>query len=69
MAGEGDKISGTVKEKFGAATGNDRLEGEGKGQKNAGKVEDAVHGAVDKAKGAVDAIADKLGGHKDEPKH
>ncbi|MDQ8045378.1 MAG: CsbD family protein [Solirubrobacteraceae bacterium] len=69
MAGEGDKISGTVKEKVGAVTGNDRLEGEGKGQKNAGKVEDAVKGAADKAKGALDAVADKLGGHHEGDKH
>lgn len=60
MAGEGDKLAGTVKEKVGSATGNDRLEGEGKGQKNAGKVEDAVQGAKDKVAGAADAIKDKL---------
>lgn len=67
MAGEGDKLAGTVKEKVGSATGNDRLEGEGKGQKNAGKVEDAVKGVADKVSGAADAVKDKLTGddHKD----
>jgi uncharacterized protein YjbJ (UPF0337 family) len=67
MAGETDKISGTVKEKVGSATGNDRLEGEGKGQKHAGKIEDAVQGAKDKAAGVADAIKDKL--HSDKPNH
>lgn len=67
MAGEGDKLAGSVKEKVGSATGNDRLEGEGKGQKNAGKVEDAVKGVTDKVAGAADAVKDKLtgGGDKD----
>ena len=60
MAGEGDKLAGTVKEKVGSATGDDRLEGEGKGQKNAGKVEDAVKGTKDKIAGAADAVKDKL---------
>ena len=64
MAGETDKITGTVKEKLGAATGNDRLEGEGKGQKNAGKLESAVKGVTDKISGAADAVADKLSGDK-----
>lgn len=63
MAGEADKISGTVKEKVGAATGNDRLEGEGKGQKTSGKIQDAVHGVADKVAGAAEAIGDKLSGH------
>ena len=65
MAGEGDKLAGNVKEKVGSATGNDRLEGEGKGQKNAGKVEDVVKGAGEKIAGAADAVKDKLTGDKD----
>ncbi len=64
MAGEGDKVAGTVKEKVGAVTGDDRLEGEGKGQKNAGKVQDAVEGVKDKAAGAADAVKDKLSSDK-----
>jgi uncharacterized protein YjbJ (UPF0337 family) len=64
MAGESDKISGTIKEKVGSATGDDRLEGEGKGQKNAGKVEGAIDNAKEKAKGAADAAKDLLGGDK-----
>jgi uncharacterized protein YjbJ (UPF0337 family) len=69
MAGEADKITGTVKEKVGSATGNDRLEGEGKGQKNAGKLEGALHAAADKVAGAADAVADKLSGHDHADKH
>ncbi|MDO9342406.1 MAG: CsbD family protein [Pseudomonas sp.] len=64
MAGESDKISGSIKEKVGSATGNDRLEGEGKGQKHAGKVEGAIDSAKEKAKGAADAAKDLLGGDK-----
>lgn len=67
MAGEGDKLAGTVKEKVGSATGNDRLEGEGKGQKNAGKVEDAVRSVTDKVAGAAGAVKDKLS-HDDKPR-
>lgn len=64
MPGETDKISGTIKEKVGSATGNERLEGEGKGQKASGKVEHAVEGAKDKVAGVADAIKDKL--HSDK---
>lgn len=60
MAGERDKFTGTVKEKVGSATGDDQLEGEGKGQKNAGKVEQAVDSAKEKAKGAADAVKDAV---------
>ena len=62
MAGEADKVSGTIKEKVGSATGNDRLEGEGKAQNTSGKVEGAVKGAKDKLAGVADAAKDKLGG-------
>lgn len=60
MAGEADKVSGTIKEKVGSATGNDRLEGEGKGQKNTGKIAGALDDAKEKAKGVADAAKDAL---------
>lgn len=64
MPGEADKFSGKVKEKVGSATGNDRMEGEGKAQHTSGKVEDAVGTARDKAVGAAQAVKDKLSGDK-----
>ncbi|MBJ7471666.1 MAG: CsbD family protein [Solirubrobacteraceae bacterium] len=69
MAGEGDKFAGSVKEKVGSVTGNDRLEGEGKGQKNAGKVESAVQGAKDKVSGAAEAVKDKLSSDDDHKRN
>lgn len=62
MAGETDKVAGKVKEKFGSATGDERLEGEGKGQHASGKVQDAVEGAKDKVAGAAQGIKDALSG-------
>jgi uncharacterized protein YjbJ (UPF0337 family) len=62
MAGEQDKVEGTIKEKVGSATGNDRLEGEGKTQHASGKVEDAVKGVRDTLAGMKDAAKDKIGG-------
>jgi uncharacterized protein YjbJ (UPF0337 family) len=64
MAGESDKVAGTIKEKVGAATGNERLEGEGKGQHASGKLHEVVEGAKDKAAGVVDGVKDAIGGHK-----
>jgi uncharacterized protein YjbJ (UPF0337 family) len=65
MAGETDKVAGKVKEKVGAATGNERLEGEGKGQHASGKVQDAVESAKDKVAGAAQGIKDAISGdHK-----
>ncbi len=66
MAGEDDKLAGTVKEKAGKLTGDDHLEGEGKAQKHAGKVESAVQGAKDKAAGAAEAVKDKLSSGDDK---
>lgn len=66
MSGERDKVSGTVKEKLGSATGDEQLEGEGKTQKNAGKVAGALDSAKEKAKGAADAVKDTVSrDHKD----
>ena len=64
MGADGDKIAGTVKEKVGQATGNERLEGEGQGQKNAGKVEKVVDSVKDKVHGVADAFK-----HKDKDHH
>ena len=65
MAGEADKLKGNVKEKVGAATGNDHLEGEGKGDRASGGIKDAVQGTKDKLAGAAYAVKDKVSGHHD----
>ena len=64
MAGETDKVAGTIKEKVGAATGNERLEGEGKGQHAHGKIAGAVDDVKDKAAGVAEGIKGALGGDK-----
>ncbi len=64
MAGETDKVAGKVKEKFGAATGNERLEGEGKGQHASGKIQEAVEDVKDKAAGVASGIKDALTGDR-----
>ncbi|MEH3055456.1 MAG: CsbD family protein [Patulibacter minatonensis] len=66
MAGEQDKVAGKVKEKVGAATGNEQLEGEGKGQHAHGKLADAVDSVKDKAAGVAEGIKSAVGGDKDK---
>ena len=56
VKGKANQGIGSVKEMAGKATGNERLEAEGVGQKTKGKVEDTAGRAKDKVK----AIADKV---------
>lgn len=49
-----DQAKGAIKEGVGKLTGDAKLEGEGKADKAAGKVENAVGGAKDTARDALD---------------
>lgn len=53
-----DKVVGNLKEKAGEITNNEKLEAEGKIQKGAGEVREAVNDISDKAK----VVTDKLVG-------
>lgn len=68
MAGETDKVAGKVKEKVGAATGDEQLEGEGKGQHAHGKIAGAVDEVKDKAAGVAEGVKSAItgGGRKDD---
>ncbi len=59
MSGEGDKISGRVKQAAGDLTDNDHLKNEGKRDEAAGKAKDAVDTVKDKVNDAVDSVKDK----------
>jgi uncharacterized protein YjbJ (UPF0337 family) len=56
FAGKGDQVIGTGKEKVGELTDNPDLEGEGAGQRAAGKVTEAVNDLKRKAEDVVDRI-------------
>ena len=51
IEGAGHKIKGSVKETAGKITGDAKLEGEGKAEKAAGKVQNAVGGLKDTLRG------------------
>ncbi len=51
--GDKDELKGRVKEAGGALTGDDSLKNEGKVDRASGSVKDAVGGAADKVKDAV----------------
>jgi uncharacterized protein YjbJ (UPF0337 family) len=51
--GSADKAKGNLKEAGGDLTGDDSLKREGQVDKGSGKVKDAVGGATDKVKDAV----------------
>ncbi len=54
--GKSKQAMGAVKEKFGSATGNEKLESEGAAQKTEGKAQDTFGRAKDKAKEIKDKI-------------
>ncbi len=54
IKGAAEQVKGTIKEKVGQATGDAKLEGEGKADKAAGKVRNAVGGLKDAAREAAD---------------
>jgi uncharacterized protein YjbJ (UPF0337 family) len=64
MSGHADQAAGKAKEVAGRLTGDQELEAEGKGQHAAGKVKTAVDDLANAAKGAVDAVKDKLSEHR-----
>lgn len=51
IEGSGHQAKGAVKEAAGKLTGDAKLESEGKGEKLAGKVQNAVGGAKDALRG------------------
>jgi len=61
MGGKTDKVMGTIKEKAGKVTGNDRLETEGQTQKVKGHVKDAAERLDDKVQGVRDGLKDDDG--------
>jgi uncharacterized protein YjbJ (UPF0337 family) len=56
MAGEKDKMKGSVKEAAGKLTGDERTEAEGKTDKAKGEVKDKAHSAKEGAKGVGDSL-------------
>lgn len=60
MAGEQDQVAGTAKELEGKITGNKERESEGAAQHAAGKVEEAVGDAADRAKGAAEGVKEAV---------
>ena len=56
VKGKADQGIGSVKEMAGKATGNERLEAEGAGQKTKGKVQDTAGRAKDKVKDIADKV-------------
>ena len=63
VEGNADKLSGAVKQGIGAATGNERLRGEGAAQESRGRVKDGAG----KVQGFVEGAAEELkGGIKKE---
>ena len=54
--GLADEVTGRAKEAAGAVTDNDKLRREGKADKAAGKVKDAIEVAKDKATDLIDSL-------------
>jgi uncharacterized protein YjbJ (UPF0337 family) len=57
VKGKANQGIGAAKQAAGKATGNERLEGEGAGQKMAGKAQDTMGRARDKAKQIADKVS------------
>jgi uncharacterized protein YjbJ (UPF0337 family) len=54
IEGAGKQIKGAVKDAVGKATGDTKLQGEGKADKAEGKVQNTIGGIKDKARDAVE---------------
>jgi uncharacterized protein YjbJ (UPF0337 family) len=54
IEGAGKQIKGNIKEGIGKATGDAKLQGEGKADKAEGKVQNTVGGVKDKVRDAVE---------------
>lgn len=63
MADQREKLAGKAKEVTGKATGDDRLESEGRTQRTTEETKEEIEELGDKAKGVVQGIKDKA--HKD----
>jgi uncharacterized protein YjbJ (UPF0337 family) len=59
MAGEIDEAKGRAKEAAGSLTDSDKLKREGKADRAAGTVKDAVESVKDKVTDAVDKVRDR----------
>ena len=55
-----EDAEGRAKEALGAVTGNDKMKAEGQAEQASAKVHKTVDEAADAAKGAIDAIKEKL---------
>ena len=64
MSGHADQATGKAKEIAGKLTGDEDLESEGKRQHAAGKTTEALDDVAAKAKGAMDAVKERLSEHK-----
>lgn len=64
MSGHADQATGKAKEIAGKLTGDGDLESEGKRQHAAGKTTEVLDDVAAKAKGAVDAVKERLSEHK-----
>ncbi len=60
MGGEMDRAKGKAKEAWGAVTGDDDLEREGRLDEAVGKIKDRVEDVVDEGREAVDDTLDRL---------
>jgi uncharacterized protein YjbJ (UPF0337 family) len=56
VKGRADQVKGTIKEKAGQVTGNQKLENEGTADKASGKVQSGYGDAKEKVKDAIDKI-------------
>ena len=54
VKGTGKQVSGSIKEAVGKITGDTKIEAEGAAQKTTGKAQNAIGGAKDKVRDAVD---------------
>jgi uncharacterized protein YjbJ (UPF0337 family) len=60
MPEDREKLSGKSKEAAGKITGDERLEAEGRTQRNTAEGKEAAESAVDKAKGALKGLRESF---------
>ena len=62
IKGKYEQVKGTIKDKVGEATGNERLEAEGEAQNAKGEVQEAWGETKRKVANVIDDVADAVNG-------
>lgn len=60
MSGKADKVTGRIKQAFGALSGNDKLKRDGRADERAGRIKQKVDDSIDAVRDKLEDAAETL---------